>query len=254
MFTASHFRSPVRDRGVLVALVAILTLTAWLVLWWWDASPYRRYLHHDAATGIGTPLELVLFGLGWALMIVAMMLPTVIPLLTTFRALVGARRRPGQLLGLAIVGYVVTWTGFGLVAWIGDRGIHAAVDASPWLSGNPRFVLAATFLVAGAYQFSPLLYRCLDACRSPLGFILNRWQGRAERTEAFRLGVAHGLFCVGCCWSLMLVMFGVGLGSLAWMFALGAVTAVEKNVAWGRRLVRPLGVVLLLAGLAVING
>jgi predicted metal-binding membrane protein len=108
--------------------------------------------------------------------------------------------------------------------------------------------------VAGAYQFSPLMYRCLDECRSPLGFILNRWQGRAERQEAFRLGVAHGLFCIGCCWSLMLIMFGIGLGSLAWMLALGAVTALEKNVSWGRRVVRPLGVVLVLAGLLVLNG
>jgi predicted metal-binding membrane protein len=254
VFTASHLRSPIRDRGVLVALVALLALTAWFVLWWWDASPYRRYLHHDAPAGLGTPLELVLFVFGWALMIVAMMLPTVIPLLATFRALVGSRRRPGQLLGFAVVGYVVTWTGFGLVAWIGDRAIHAGVDAIPFLAENPRVVLAATFLIAGAYQFSPLMYGCLDECRSPLGFILNRWQGQAERTEAFRLGVAHGLFCIGCCWSLMLVMFGVGLGSLAWMLALGAVTAVEKNARWGRRVVRPLGVVLLLAGLTVLNG
>ena len=254
MFTASHLRSPVRDRNLLVASVALLTATAWVVLWWWDASPYGRYLHHDAPTGLGPGLELGLFVVGWALMIVAMMLPTVIPLLATFRALVGSRRRPGQLVGLAIVGYVVTWSGFGLAAWLGDRGIHAAIDTIPWLSENPRFILAGTFLLAGAYQFSPLLYRCLDECRSPLGFILNRWQGRAERLEAFRLGVAHGLFCVGCCWSLMLVMFGVGLGSLVWMLVLGAVTAVEKNAAWGRRLVRPLGVVLLLAGLAVVNG
>ena len=109
-------------------------------------------------------------------------------------------------------------------------------------------------MVAGLYQFSPLKYRCLDECRSPLGFVLNRWRGVAERREAFGLGIAHGLFCVGCCWSLMLVMFAVGLGSLAWMLVLGVITAIEKNVPWGRRLARPLGVVLLLAGLSVVNG
>jgi predicted metal-binding membrane protein len=187
-------------------------------------------------------------------MIVAMMLPTVIPLLVTFRALVGSRRRPGLLLGLVVAGYVVVWTGFGLAAWIGDRAIHAGVDAVPWLAENPRLVLAATFLAAGAYQFSPLMYRCLDECRSPLGFILNRWQGRAERQEAFLVGVGHGIFCIGCCWTLMLVMFGIGLGSLAWMLLLGTVTAIEKNVSWGRSLVRPLGVMLVLVGLLVLNG
>jgi len=254
MFSASHLRVPARDRAVLVALVTMLAATAWLGLWMWDASPYRRYLRHDSPAGLGTPLELGLFVVGWALMIVAMMLPTVIPLLATFRALVNGRRRPGLLVGLAIVGYVVTWAAFGLVAWVGDRGVHAAVDAVPWLAANPRMILAATLVSAGAYQFSTLKYRCLDECRSPLGFILNRWQGRAERREAFQLGVAHGLFCVGCCWSLMLVMFAVGMGSVAWMLAIGAIAAVEKNVTWGRRLGRPLGVVLLLAGLLVVNG
>jgi predicted metal-binding membrane protein len=254
MFTASHLRSPARDRTVLIVLLASLAASAWLVLWLWDASPYERYLHHDLPTGLGTPLELGLFVLGWGLMIVAMMLPTVIPLLVTFRALVSRRSRPGVLVGTAILGYLVTWMAFGLVAWVGDRGVHAAVDALPWLAVNSRLVLAGTFFIAGAYQFSALKYRCLDECRSPLGFVMNRWRGVSERREAFGLGVAHGLFCVGCCWSLMLVMFGVGLGSLAWMLTLGAITAVEKNAPWGRLLSRPLGVGLLLAGLMVVNG
>ena len=254
MFSASHLRVPVRDRTILVALVLMLAANAWLVLWLWDASPYRRYLHHDTPAGLGTPLELGLFVVGWVLMIVAMMLPTAIPLLSTFRALVGGRRRPALLVVTVIAGYLVTWTVFGVGAWIGDRAIHATVDAIPWLAANPRFVLAGTFALAGAYQFSRLKYRCLDECRSPLGFVLNHWQGRAERREAFRLGIAHGLFCIGCCWSLMLVMFAVGLGSMAWMLALGAVTAVEKNATWGRRLGRPLGVALLLAALLVVNG
>jgi predicted metal-binding membrane protein len=253
VFTASHLRDTERDRTVLVVTIAMLAAAAWLVLWWWDASPYGRYLHHEAPSGPGTPLELSLFVFGWVLMIVAMMLPTTLPLLMTFRALVSRRHQPHLLIGLTVGGYLVTWAAFGVVAWIGDRGVHAAVDAIPWLAANPRMVLAATFLTAGAYQFSALKYRCLDECRSPLGFVLNRWRGQAERREAFLMGTAHGLFCIGCCWSLMLVMFGVGLGSMAWMLALGAITAMEKNLAWGRRLGRPLGVILILAGLLVVN-
>jgi predicted metal-binding membrane protein len=254
VFTASHLRRPVRDRGILIALLIGLAGTAWAVLLVWDASPYGRYLRHDTPTGLGTPTELGLFVLGWTVMIVAMMLPTAIPLLVTFRAIVGRRPHPGELLTLAILGYLAVWTMVGLVAWIGDRGIHATVDAVPLLSTHPQLVLVATYVVAGLYQFSPLKYRCLDECRSPLGFVLNRWKGRAERTEAFRMGLAHGLFCVGCCWSLMLVMFAVGLGSLGWMLVIGAITAVEKNVAWGRRLSHPLGVVLLVCALAVLDG
>lgn len=254
MFTASHLRNPVRDRTILIAAVAALVVAAWLVLWWWGASPYGRYLHHEAPVGMGSLLELGLFVAGWLLMIVATMLPTTIPLLGTFRALVGRRRQPDVLAGILVLGYLATWTTFGLIAWVGDRGIHALVESVPWLAANPRMVLAATFLTAGAYQFSSLKYRCLDECRSPLGFVMNRWTGRSERREAFHIGVAHGVFCVGCCWSMMLVMFAVGMGSVAWMLGLGIATAIEKNVAWGRRLGRPLGVTLLLAGLAVING
>jgi predicted metal-binding membrane protein len=98
----------------------------------------------------------------------------------------------------------------------------------------------------------PLKYRCLEECRSPLGFVLQRWQGLRPAREAVALGVAHGLFCVGCCWSLMLVMFGLGLGSLAWMLAFGTVMAVEKNLPWGRRLGRPLGLALLAGAVWIV--
>jgi predicted metal-binding membrane protein len=254
MLSAAHLRDPGRDRTILVALLAMLSAAGWLALAVWDASPYGRYLHHEAPTGLGGPTELGLFVVGWALMIVAMMLPTAIPIVVMFRALVARRARPGRLVALTVTGYVVTWTMFGFVAWLLDRGVHATVDAVPWLTTHPQLVLAATFAVAGAYQFAPLKYRCLDECRSPMGFVINRWRGVSERSEAFRLGVAHGLFCIGCCWSLMLVMFAVGLGSFVWMLALGIVTAIEKNLTWGRRLARPLGVVLLLAGVYVLNG
>ena len=112
-------------------------------------------------------------------------------------------------------------------------------------------LLLLTLIFAGLYQFSPLKYHCLDKCRSPLSFITQYWTGRHEAVAAFRLGVHHGLFCLGCCWSLMLVMFAVGTGSLAWMLALGAVMAIEKNLPWGRRLSRPVGLTLILGGIGL---
>ena len=254
MFASGHLRSPDRERRVLLGLLGLLVGAAWLALWQLDASPYGRYLHHETPAGLGGPFEAGLFVAGWALMIVAMMLPTTVPLLTTFGRLVSRRRRPAVLVGLVIAGYLVAWTTFGLAAWLGDRVVHAAVETIPWLAAYPQLILAATLAVAGLYQFSPLKYRCLEECRSPLGFIVGRWQGLAERTESFRMGLAHGLFCIGCCWSLMLVMFAAGLGNLAWMFGLALITSIEKNAPWGRRLGRPLGVVLILAGLAVVNG
>lgn len=251
MFTPSHLRDPRRDRFVLAGALGALAVVAWLSLWWWESSPYRAFLGHAGGTG-PLPIEAALFSLGWMVMIVAMMLPSSIPLVITFGALVRRRREPGLLVVLLLLGYLVIWTGFGLGAWILDRGIHAGVDAIPSLAEHPQLILGSTLLVAGLWQFSPIRDRCLDECRSPLGFVANRWRGTAERREALAMGIAHGAFCVGCCWSLMLVMFGVGLGSVVAMLALGALTAVEKNLPSGRRLTHPLGIALILAAVYVV--
>jgi len=153
---------------------------------------------------------------------------------------------------LLLLGYLAIWTAFGLGAWLLDRGIHAAVEAVPWLAQHPQVIIGSTLLVAGLWQFSPIRDRCLDECRSPLGFVMNRWRGLAERREALAMGIAHGAFCIGCCWSLMLVMFGVGLANVAAMLILGALTAVEKNLRSGRRLTHPLGVILVLAAVYAV--
>ena len=256
MFTTEHLRSPRRDRAFLGASLAALAVVAWLSLAVWSASPWGRYLHHDAALGpsASLPFEIGLFTAGWVLMIVAMMLPSSVPLVLVFAAVVGRRPNPNVLVGLLLAGYLAVWTVFGAGAWLLDRGIHLAVDAWPWLAEHPQLIIGTTLLVAGLWQFSPLRDRCLDECRSPLGFIVNRWKAEAPWRESLAMGVAHGAFCVGCCWSLMLVMFGVGLGSLPAMLGLGALTAVEKNLPWGRRLTRPLGFVLVLAAVYAVAG
>jgi predicted metal-binding membrane protein len=251
MFAAAHLRDTRRDRVILGAALAAISLLAWASLLAWSGTAAGAALHHDGGSG---PLlaQASLFTAGWTLMIVAMMLPSSIPLVLTFGALVGRRRRPRLLVALLLTGYLVTWAAFGLGAWVLDRGIHAAVDALPWLATHQQVILGSTLLAAGLWQFSPLRDRCLDECRTPLGFVVARWRGTSERREAFAMGIAHGAFCVGCCWSLMLVMFGVGLGSVTAMLVLGAVTAAEKNLPWGRRISRPLGVLLVLAAVYAV--
>jgi predicted metal-binding membrane protein len=241
---------PPRDWLVTGSLAA-MALVAWVALALWHASPYGRFLHH-ADTGAGLPLEAALFSVGWLLMVVAMMLPTSIPLVTTFAALVSRRPHPGRLVGLLLVGYLTVWSAFGLSVWLADRLVHLVVVSVPLLTSHPELITAGVLATAALWQLSPLKYRCLDECRSPLGFVLSRWQGERPGREALRLGVAHGAFCVGCCWSLMLVMFAVGLGSIVWMLVLGAVMAVEKNLPIGRRLTRPVAVGLVLAAVAAL--
>jgi len=251
----------------LAVLLGGLTVGAWAALWAWSASPYARYAAHDgwldsaafAALCRALPagsivVPAALYALAWVLMIAAMMLPTTYPVLGIFRVMTRARRDARRLLALVVAGFFGAWFAFGLLA-------HGLDGAVAWLGGRSLWLIehgwaagAAVLAAAGLFQFSALKYRCLDECRSPLGFVLNRWQGLAPGREALRLGVAHGLFCVGCCWSLMFVQFGVGLGSLGWMLVIGTLTAIEKNSRWGRQIGRPLGVALLVAGLAVLNG
>jgi predicted metal-binding membrane protein len=237
-------------------LVGALIALAWLVLWVWGQSPYGRLLSHEHLGEVrieDDALVLVVVA-GWTLMTVAMMLPTSLPLVMLFRTLV--RQRPDRtwLTVLLIAGYLSVWTLFGVVVHLNDWVLHKAVEQSAWLQANAWLLGAATLVLAGIYQFTPLKYLCLDKCRSPLSFIIEHWQGRHEQTQAFRLGAHHGIFCLGCCWALMLLMFAVGVGNIGWMLVLGVVMAIEKNMPWGRRLSMPLGAFLIAWGLATAIG
>ncbi len=240
---------------------------AWATLLLWKQSPYDRYLDHggwiqmDFAASICRAIpagNLLIPGLlyagGWLLMSAAMMLPTVLPLLRRFGRLTTGRADRALLIALLICGYLVVWFAFGLGAHLLDAVVHAASGRFVWLTENARGLGACVLTVAGLFQFSRLKYHCLDKCRTPLSFIIQHWRGPTPQRDAFWLGAHHGLFCVGCCWAIMLLMFVVGTGSIGWMLVLGAVMAIEKNLTWGKRLSRSLGVVLLVwAALMVLR-
>jgi predicted metal-binding membrane protein len=251
-------------RSQFLPLMAALAAAAWVALWLWGHSPYARYLDHGKWTEIGVADSLcralpgggetltgLLFVGGWVLMLAAMMLPTTLPLLDIFRRLTIQRADRRLLMALVVSGYLAVWGVFGLFAHLADWVVLSAVHQSGWLIANGWAIGAAVLITAGVYQFSALKSRCLDKCRAPLGFVIEHWRGAREKRQAFLLGGRHGAFCVGCCWSLMLLMFVVGSGNIGWMLALGAVMAAEKNLPGGRRLAGPIGAVLLLAALWV---
>ena len=263
---ASHAasREPRRDRALAV-LLGGLSLAAWAALWAWSASPYARYAAHDgwldssafaalcrALPGGAIALPAALYALAWVLMIAAMMLPTTYPVVGIFRVMTRSRADAGRLLVLILAGFFCAWFVFGLVA-------HALDGALAWLGGRSLWLVehgwaagAVVLASAGLFQFSALKYRCLEQCRTPLAFVASRWHGRAPAREAFGIGLAHGIFCVGCCWALMLCMFVVGTGSLGWMLALGALMATEKSLPGGARLRLPIGLGLLVAAALVV--
>jgi predicted metal-binding membrane protein len=234
-------------------VLGALCLLAWLALWVWGQSPYGRYLDHQRLDEMGrgdAALLLVVAG-GWTLMSVAMMLPTSLPLITMFHTVVSRRPDGGRLVALLIVGYLAVWALFGVLVHAADGVLHSLVDQSGWLQAHPWVLAAGTLLAVGLYQFSPLKYVCLERCRTPRSFIMAYWRGHHERRNALRLGLHHGLFCLGCCWAIMLLMFAIGVGNVGWMLALGALMALEKNHPRGRRLSAPLGLVLM-AGAALL--
>jgi predicted metal-binding membrane protein len=243
------------ERVLLLVLLGGLSALAWFALWRWGHSPYLHYIHHaplHAPPGDGALFAASIFVGGWTLMTVAMMLPTSLPLLAVFARLVERRRDRPLLVGLVLVGYLAVWAAVGVLAYALALAIRSVAVRTPWI-GEHGWVLGAVTLVgAGLYQFTRLKGRCLDRCRSPSSFVAEHWSGERPGGEALGLGVQHGVWCVGCCWTLMLLMFPLGAGNLGWMLLLGVLMAVEKNLPVGRALARPLGWALLVLGAMVI--
>ena len=237
-------RSPLRLSPVGVAAVLVgLTLAAWILT-------FDRMRGMDA--GPGTDLG----GLGWFLgiwvtMMAAMMLPSVAPMVLAFARVTTERARRQQAIyvptWIFLLGYLAAWTAYGLVAYGVFRVIDAvAGGALAWDRAGP-YVAGGAILVAGLYQLTPIKDGCLRHCRTPLHFLLHGWH--EGRFGALRMGVEHGLYCVGCCWGLMIVLFSLGVMSLVWMAVIAGVIFAEKVLPWGLRLTRVLAVAFVALGL-----
>jgi predicted metal-binding membrane protein len=183
-------------------------------------------------------------------MTAAMMLPTSLPMIRAFTVPARAQARPVAAMAAFLAGYFAVWTAFAVVALTGDALVHWLVDTSAWLAERQWLISGSVLIGAGAFQFSPIKERCLAECRSPVQFLWRHY--RPGLAGAWRLGIGHGIFCLGCCWALMLLMFAVGIGSLAWMAALTGVMVVEKTSRYGRRLVPVVGVGLLAWGIITV--
>jgi predicted metal-binding membrane protein len=231
-----------------VAAIAV----AWLVALAAQAAGAASLLHHDALIGDGPPvwIALPLFLLAWQVMIAAMMLPSSLPLVRMFARASAKQLRPGAAMAGFLGGYALVWSAFGALAFLFDVGVHAAVDSSAWLHGHEWLLGGSVLALAGAFQFTSLKDACLDKCRHP-GQFLFRFYERGPG-GGFRLGARHGVFCVGCCWALMLVMFSVGVASLVWMALLTAVMVWEKTRPSGARSVPVTGVALVGAASVVL--
>ncbi|MEW6300913.1 MAG: DUF2182 domain-containing protein [Thermodesulfobacteriota bacterium] len=191
----------------------------------------------------------------WGVMMVAMMLPAVAPMVGLCRTIARRRREQGLPFTPAwvfVAGYVTLWTLTGSVAYAADLAIQSLPRAFPALQTYGDVIAGGTLVAAGLYQLTPLKDHCLSQCRSPLGFLLTSW--RDGTFGAFRMGLRHGAYCLGCCWSLMAVLFVVGTMNLVWMGVLAIVIFVEKLVPYGVKVSKVTGLALIVFGLVVGGG
>lgn len=226
--------------GVLGCVIA----AAWAVCAGAELTGNAAQFHHHALYESGRPywLAALVVVAAWQFMTAAMMLPSSLGFIRLYAT--AAARAPDFPLALTLFlgGYFAVWTGFALAAFTGDMQLHRFVDAWPWLTTHAALIPAGTLGLAAIYQFSPLKDACLKSCRHPGIYLMRHY--RRGAFNGLRLGFGHALFCVGCCWALMLVMFAAGVAHLAWMGVLAAIMFVEKATPLGNRVVAPVGAVL----------
>jgi predicted metal-binding membrane protein len=188
----------------------------------------------------------------WAIMMLAMMLPSAAPMILTFAALDRARHqaRPRSRLFAFVAGYVAVWSGFGVLATLLQWSLLEARLISPMMRSSSPWLGAGLLVAAGLYQLTPVKSACLTRCRSPLEFLTSEW--RDQHLGALLMGLRHGLFCLGCCGPAMLLLFVLGVMNVLWIATLAVFVLVEKLLPVGDRVRTATGIVLLGWGTAVL--
>ena len=242
-----------RDSLIVGACLAAAAGLAWLWLVRTAAPGHDMAMAPMAQPGVWTPAYLLAAFTMWSLMMVAMMLPSAAPMILFYARF--ARRSgmagAGPAVALFALVYVAIWAGFSLLAAMLQAALVSAGAVSTMaLALGDRRIAGALLLLAGLYQLGPLKAACLASCRTPFDFVMRLW--RPGLAGALRLGTAHGLYCLGCCWALMLLLVVGGVMNLAWIAALALVVLAEKMAPPRLRLRPILGAGLTLFGAALV--
>jgi predicted metal-binding membrane protein len=241
----------VLQRRATLATGGVLLILAGLG--WWETTRQSAGMDGmvqgiaQVGTAMSFNMTVPLFLGMWTSMMVAMMFPTIAPIVLLHRMVI--RRAGGRVTSTAlfVAGYLVVWIAFGLLPLAALVGFRHVTHETTWL---PR-VGGAVLIVAGAYQFTRWKATCLRTCRSPLTFLATHNFGRGL-FGTMRAGMSHGAYCLGCCWALMTVLFVVGLMNLGWMAAISVVFLAEKNWRHAPALTKVVGTALVAFGLAVV--
>jgi len=228
-----------------IAILA-LALAGWLFLAWLTVDmehPVAQLTMPDSPQWSAANIVAIWFM--WSIMMAAMMLPSALPMIMSFIHLATRRTEAVRASSFAAA-YLAVWFGFSAGATAAQWAFQAMGWVNPMIVSTSPLLTGVLLLLAGIYQFSPLKRMCLSRCRTPLGFLLGEWRPGAD--GAFVMGLRHGLFCLGCCWDLMALLFVGGVMNLAWIAALSIAVALEKLLPRGERLAAALGLVLIGLG------
>jgi predicted metal-binding membrane protein len=253
-----------RDRLIVAASLASVTVLAWVYLVWLARG---MEMSHEAmmATpgmemmGMGTAWSARLFLVTlvmWTVMMAGMMTPSATPMILLYARVARQANLQGKPFASATwfgAGYLLSWTLFSLVATVAQYFLDRfALLTMAMDLGNPR-LSGVLLVITGIYQWTPLKDSCLHQCRSPLSFIQQHGGFKPEIGRSLRLGVHHGLYCIGCCWALMAILFAGGVMNLALAAALAALVLIEKLTPAGRIVARVAGIAMVAAGLWLLS-
>ena len=243
MLAAGNTRR-VRERLVVgVALVVVCALAWWLTL-------IHAHGMHASSPHTGRVAGIFVM---WLVMMAAMMLPAVLPMVDVFAAVSRQRHHGSRAYArttLFVGGYLIAWSGYSAVATAAHWLLERSGLLDTMMRSTSDLLAGGLFLAAGLYQWTPLKQACLRRCRSPLEFVLTHW--RKGAAGAFIMGTRHGLYCVGCCWMLMLLLFVGGVMNIAWIAGLAAFVLLEKLAPAGGWVSRAAGAGLVLWGVATL--
>jgi predicted metal-binding membrane protein len=246
---------PGADRLITVAALLVVTVLCWVYLYRMTAGMSAIAAEHDMHAAMGMAdmaswgaAEILGLFVMWVVMMAGMMLPSATPVILL--VLNTDRRRGGReatwSTAAFVVGYLVAWTGFSAAAASLQAVLHRSALLSPAMVSQSAAIAAAIFFIAGAYQWMPVKAACLTHCRSPIHFLTHEW--REGAAGGLIMGLRHGLYCIGCCWALMLLLFAVGVMNLAWVAIIAAFVLVEKLLPRGMWFSRIAGTISLLWG------
>jgi predicted metal-binding membrane protein len=257
----------VRREQMLIGLgLAVITGLAWyyvligagtgmstIAMTTWQFPPPRPATMMVGDWNAGYWLTMLLM---WWVMMIAMMIPSAAPMILLYARVFRHGQARGQIAaslvptGAFAAGYLVCWLGFSALATALQYTLEqAALVHGMWMWSTSRWLTAGLFVAAGLFQLTPVKAACLEHCRAPAAFLSRHW--RPGRLGAFRLGLVHGAYCLGCCWALMLLLFAAGIMNLVWIAGLAILVLLEKLAPFGSNLA-PLSAALLIgAGLYV---